>query len=188
MKEGQKIIVAVSGASGAIYARLLVERLCAVEGVENISLIFSYNGLKVAEYEGHIIDTSHKRITVYDNHDMFASPASGSADYDAMVVVPCSMGCVGRIASGVSTDLISRAADVMLKERAKLVIVPRETPMNTIHLRNLTTLSECGAVIIPACPSFYALPDSIEGLCMSVVERIIRHLGLDDTRFSWGKS
>ncbi|MEG2772347.1 MAG: UbiX family flavin prenyltransferase, partial [Alistipes sp.] len=127
------------------------------------------------------------RITVYDNADLFAPVASGSADYTAMVVVPCSVGTVGRVASGVSQTLIERAADVMLKERRKLIFVVRETPLSLIHLRNLTTLAECGAIILPAAPSFYAMPQSIEALCMTIVERIIMQLGISAPHYEWGK-
>jgi 4-hydroxy-3-polyprenylbenzoate decarboxylase len=123
----------------------------------------------------------------FSNDDMFASPASGSAAWDAMVVVPCSMGCVGRIASGVSSDLIARAADVMLKEGRTLIVVPRETPLGLIHLRNLTTLAEAGAVVMPASPSFYSRPEEIEAVCATVVERIMARLGIDTPRYEWGK-
>lgn len=174
-----RVIVAVTGASGAIYARLLVRCLLDREDVAEVGLIYSDNGRAVAGFEGQAVAADDPRLTLFDNGDMFSSPASGSARWDAMVVVPCSMGAVGRMAHGVSSDLISRAADVMLKERRRLVVVPRETPLNTIHLRNMTALSECGAVILPASPSFYSGPDTVEGLCMTVVERILSLLGLD---------
>lgn len=181
-----KIIVAVTGASGAIYARLLVERLLDADSTTEIALIFSENGREVTEYEGETIRINDPRITLYDNVDMFAPPASGSARFDAMVVVPCSMGALGRIAGGVSGDLIARSADVMLKERRKLILVARETPLNTIHLTNMTTLSQCGAIILPASPSFYSHPSTIESLCGTVVDRILSLLGVDSQRFEWG--
>ena len=118
------------------------------------------------------------RIRLSDNDDMFAAPASGSAGYDAMAIVPCSVGSAGRIAAGISSDLIGRAADVMLKEHHRLVLVVRETPLSTIHLRNMTRLSECGAVILPACPSFYSRPADMEQICDPVASKAAAILGL----------
>ena len=182
----RKIVVAVTGASGTLYARLLLERLLRSGQVERIAVIVSERGRQVAEFVRCALPLSDRRIEVCRNDDLFAGPASGSAGYDAMAVVPCSMGCVGRIAAGISSDLIARAADVMLKERRPLVLVPREAPFGTLHLRNMTSLSECGAVIVPACPSFYSHPEDIEALCMTVVERIAAHLGIDDLpRYEW---
>lgn len=177
----ERIIVAVTGASGSVYARLLIARLLLQEGIREIGVIFSANGKAVADYEKQEFALDDPRIRVFDNGDMFSAPASGSARYDAMIVIPCSMGTVGRVAGGISCDLISRAADVMLKERRILILVPREAPLNTIHLRNLATLSECGAVVMPACPSFYSLPVDMEQLCMTVVERTVSLLGFDAT-------
>ena len=185
--EGLRIIVAVSGASGSVYARRLLDALVASEEVAEVALIFSSHALAVAEQEGVCLEVDSPKVNIYDNGDMFAPPASGSADYDAMAIIPCSMGVVGRVASGVSIDLISRAADVVLKERARLVVVPREAPLSTIHLRNLTTLSECGAVVIPASPSFYSRPTTIEELTDTIVERVLKHLGLHTPHYQWGK-
>ena len=182
-----KIIVAVTGASGPIYARLLLETLLQADAVAEIALIVSGNGRAVAEYEQVELPLNHPKITVYRNDDLFAPVASGSAGYGAMVVIPCSMGAVGRIAAGVSLDLIGRAADVMLKERRPLILVPREAPYSTIHLRNLLALSESGAIIMPASPSFYALPSDIESLCRSVTERIVSLLGMDAPHYCWGE-
>ena len=125
------------------------------------------------------------RIRIFDNDDLFAPPASGSADYDAMAVVPCSVGTLGRIACGVSQSLIERAADVMLKERRRLVLVVRETPLSLIHLRNMTALTEAGAVVLPASPGFYARPSSVEELCRSVAERVTALLGIFGPRYRW---
>lgn len=182
-----KIIIAVTGASGSIYARLLIERLLSSPQVERIALIASQNGRAVSEYENVRIPTPEDdpRIETFNNGDMFSDTASGSSSYDAMVVIPCSMGAVGRIANGISSDLISRSADVMLKERRMLVMAVRETPLSLIHLRNLTILSQAGATIVPASPSFYSHPRSIEQLCMTVVERIISLLGIDLPHYSW---
>jgi 4-hydroxy-3-polyprenylbenzoate decarboxylase len=193
-----RIIVAVTGASGSIYAGQVLERLLA-EGavatscrsieaseIDRIGLIVSRHGTEVAEWEGVELP-SDPRIDIFDNEDMFSSPASGSARWDAMVIVPCSMGCVGRIAAGISSDLIARTADVMLKEGRTLIVVPRETPLNLIHLRNLTTLAQAGAVIMPASPSFYSRPDSIEDVCRTVTERILSRLGVSHDGYEWGK-
>lgn len=142
---------------------------------------FSYESI-----QGSIGYSGLNKITVFDNDDFFTPVASGSAAADAMVIVPCSMGMVGRIACGVSNDLISRAADVMLKERLSLILVVRETPFSLIHLQNMVTLSAAGAVILPASPSFYHLPETIEQLVDSVVERILKQLSINNTnQYQW---
>ena len=150
-----KLILAVTAASGAVYARQTAERLAALDCVESVALVYSDVAPTVMAHEGVALP-DHPKFVRYDNRDLFAPPASGSARYDAMIVVPCSVGTAGRIASGVSQTLIERAADVMLKERRRLILVVRETPLSLIHLRNLTALAECGAVVLPAAPSFYA--------------------------------
>ncbi len=179
-----KIIVAITGASGAIYARRTLEQLLASEQVERIALILSDTAKEVIEHEGEVLPTS-ERIELYDNHDMFSSVASGSAMWDAMIVVPSSMGSVGRIASGISQTLIERAADVMLKERCRLIVVVRETPYSLIHLRNMSLLTEAGATILPASPSFYSHPSTIEQAVDTVVERIIAHAGIESVRYEF---
>lgn len=185
MKNKRNIIIAVTGASGSIYARLLCQRLAQVEEVERIALIVTRNGEEVCRYEDDASWMANSRFTRYDNDDLFAPPASGSASFDAMVIIPCSMGMAGRIAAGISNDLTSRAADVMLKERRRLILVPREAPLSTIHLRNLTTLSECGAIICPAAPSFYSHPQDIENLCETIIERILTLLGVETPHYEW---
>lgn len=185
MKDKRNIIIAVTGASGSIYARLLCQRLAQVEEVERIALIVTRNGEEVCRYEDDASWMANSRFTRYDNDDLFAPPASGSASFDAMVIIPCSMGMAGRIAAGISNDLASRAADVMLKERRRLILVPREAPLSTIHLRNLTTLSECGAIICPATPSFYSHPQDIENLCETIIERILTLLGMEVSHYEW---
>ncbi len=157
------------------------------DGVERIGLVVSRRGAEVAAWEG-VDFPQDPRIERFGNEDMFSSPASGSARWDAMVVVPCSMGCVGRIASGVSSDLIARAADVTLKEGRTLVVVPREAPLNLIHLRNLVTIAEAGAVVLPASPSFYSRPADIDALCATVTDRILARLGIDSPHFQWGEA
>lgn len=185
MKDKRNIIIAVTGASGSIYARLLCQRLAQAEEVERIALIVTRNGEEVCRYEDDASWMANSRFTRYDNDDLFAPPASGSASFDAMVIIPCSMGMAGRIAAGISNDLTSRAADVMLKERRRLILVPREAPLSTIHLRNLTTLSECGAIICPAAPSFYSHPQDIENLCEIIIERILTLLGVETPHYEW---
>lgn len=186
MEKPKRIIIAVTGASGAIYARQALEALGREESLEEIAVIVSRNGREVAAYENETLPEAGSRIVYYDNDDMFSPPASGSAGYDAMAVIPCSMGSAGRIASGVSLDLIGRAAEVMLKERRRLVLVVRETPLSTIHLKNLTTLSECGAVVLPASPSFYSHAAGIEELCSTVTDRLLSLLGFGNPGFRWG--
>lgn len=181
----KKIIVAVTGASGSIYAKKLLETLSKIEELEEIAVVFSDFGVEVMKFEGERVPELDKRIVIYGFDDMFAPFASGSSNYDAMVIIPCSMGTLGKVANGVSNDLIGRAADIMLKERRKLIVVVRETPLNTIHLRNMTTLSECGAIIMPASPSFYSFPKTIDELCDTVIERITQLLGLDLPRYEW---
>lgn len=179
-----RVVVAITAASGAIYARQLLAALVTSDEVERVALIYSANARDVVAHEGEKMPESEK-IEMFENDNLFASPASGSARWDAMVVVPSSVGTVGRVASGVSQTLIERAADVMLKERRRLIFVVRETPYSLIHLRNMTALTEAGAVILPATPSFYSLPQSIEEVCQTVTERVTAMLGLTCERYEW---
>ena len=181
-----RVIVAITAASGAIYARQCLELLLSDSSVERIALIFSTHAKDVAKAEG-ITLPEDSRIEHYDNDNMWASPASGSARWDSMIVVPCSMGTVGRIASGVSRTLIERAADVMLKERRRLVTVVREAPYSLIHLRNLTTITEAGAIVLPASPSFYFKPQTIDELASTISLRAVEMLGIDVKHRSWGE-
>ena len=180
-----KVIVAVTAASGAIYARLVLEHLLRSTEVERIALIMSEKAAEVVAFEGEQLPRE-ERITVYDNSDMFGSPASGSARWDAMVVAPSSVGTVGRVAAGVSQTLIERAADVMLKERRRLIFVVRETPLSLIHLRNMVALTEAGGIVVPASPSFYFCPESIEEVAMSVTQRAVAMLGIATDHPAWG--
>lgn len=179
-----RVIVAITGASGSIYARLTIEALLRAPEVEHIALIYSDTAREVVAFEGVEIP-SDERITLYDNHNLFASVASGSAAYDAMVVVPSSVGTLGRISHGLSQTLIERAADVMLKEHRRLILVVREAPYSLIHLRNMTTLTEAGSIIVPASPSFYSHPATLEEACLTVVERVITLLGIDQPHYIW---
>jgi len=183
----KKIIVAVTGASGSIYALHLLDKLIALKNKPaEISLIFTENGKKVWEYEVGKFTINSKILRLYSNDDLFASVASGSAGYDAMVIIPCTMGTLGRIASGTSDDLISRAADVMLKERKTLILVTREAPINLIHIENMKTITLAGGIIYPASPSFYSKPKTMEELEMTVVNRVLDMMGLETDIHRWG--
>ena len=179
-----RVIVAITGASGAIYARQTLQQLISADEVEQIALVVSEKGEQVVAFEKESLPSSEK-IVRYANDDMFSPIASGSANWDAMIIVPASMGSIGRIVSGVSLSLIERAADVMLKERRRLIVVARETPYSLIHLRNMTTLTEAGAIVLPASPSFYAHPEGLEQATMTVVERIIAHAGIQMPHYSF---
>lgn len=177
-------MVALSGASGAIYAPRLLEALPSA--YHRIYLTASENALGIVRselglesLEDMVPEESQSRFKMLDSADLSAPPASGSHDYDGLVIVPCSMGTVGRIASGVSNDLVTRAADVCLKERRKLVLVIRETPLSLVHLRNLTALTEAGATVLPAAPAFYGRSTAIRDLVDFVVDRILQALGTD---------
>ena len=185
----KRITVAVSGASGSIYARLLVQCLMASDAAD-VTMIFTANGKEVMEQEEGVawLEPYRDRLRVVGNRDFGCSVASGSGRDEAMVVVPCSVGMLSRIATGQSDDLISRGADVMLKERRRLILVVRETPLNLIHLRNMVQLTEAGGIVLPAAPSFYRVPQHIEELCMSVVGRVLSLLGIGSGEAGWGES
>lgn len=184
--KGRKIIVAITGASGSIYARKLLEALGRVTNPpEEIAVIFSDTAKKIWEYETGEKYTATAPEKEFTNNNFFAPFASGSSGYDTMIVCPASMGTAGRIASGVSDDLITRAADVMLKERRRLILVPRETPYNLIHIRNMESLTLAGAVICPATPSFYSKPETIDDLVMTVVERILCLARFNADTYRW---
>ena len=178
-----KIVVAITAASGGIYARLTLERLLRSSEVSQIALVCSAHAREVLAHEDVVLPEDG-RIRLFGNDDLFAPPASGSARYDAMVVVPSTVGTVG---AGAAQSLIERAADVMLKERRRLVFVVRETPLSLIHLRNMTALTEAGAVILPACPSFYAGAQDVEALCGTVADRAVALLGVDAEHYEWGE-
>jgi len=171
-----KIVVAGTGASGALYLQRLLDML-GENGGHEVHLVLTDCASEVIAAELGELRIAAVHYT-YDNSAMTAPFASGSAVFDAMVVVPCSMGMLGRIAHGVSDSLIARAADVFLKERRKLILVPRETPWNLIHARNAATLIEAGAVVLPASPSFYLRPQTVADVADTVVWRILDQLGL----------
>ncbi|MGD0341544.1 MAG: UbiX family flavin prenyltransferase [Bacteroidales bacterium] len=182
----RKIILAVTGASGSIYAQKLMEKLVSIrKPPKEIAVVFSDNARAIWEFETGKKFVAKGHTKEFNDKDFFVPFASGSSDYDTMIICPASMGIMGRIAGGTSEDLIARAADVMLKERRKLILVPRETPYNLIHIRNMETLTLAGAIICPASPSFYSKPKNIDELVMTVIERVISLAGFDDRRFMW---
>ncbi|MBL1231581.1 MAG: UbiX family flavin prenyltransferase [Flavobacteriales bacterium] len=182
----RKIIIAITGASGAIYAELLLKFLSQQENIE-VGVIMSDNAKTVWQHELNNENYTHFPFTFYYKNDFNAPFASGSAKYDTMIVIPCSMGTLGRIANGISNDLLTRAADVILKERRKLVLVARETPYNLIHINNMKTVTEAGGIICPATPSFYSQPSTIEAVAKTVVDRVIDLIGFDSKSYRWGE-
>jgi 4-hydroxy-3-polyprenylbenzoate decarboxylase len=183
-----KIFVAISGGSGAIYPKLLIDKLLTLKNQwEELSVVMSDNAREI--WKSELGNEDYKKLPVkfYEKNDFNAPFASGSAKYNIMIACPCSMGTLARIATGVSNDLITRAADVVLKERRKLVLMPRETPYSLIHIRNMETVTLAGAIICPATPSFYSHPKTIEEAAMTVVDRLIDLAGLEVTSYRWGK-
>jgi 4-hydroxy-3-polyprenylbenzoate decarboxylase len=187
IKNKHKIIVSVSGASGSIYAKVLFDKLVQLkEQIEVVGVLMSDNAKYVWETELDNSDYNNYPFTFYDKMDFMAPFASGSANYGTMIICPCSMGTMGRIATGISNDLTTRAADVILKERRKLIIVARETPLSLIHINNMKIITEAGGIICPATPSFYSKPKTFEALAATVIDRVLTLSGLDNKSYSWG--
>jgi flavin prenyltransferase len=183
-----KLVVGVCGASGALYAKVLFDKLLKLKDqLGEIGVVMSDNARDVWMYELGNEDFKGYPFQFYHKSDFMAPFASGSARYGAMVVCPCSMGTLGRIATGVSNDLMTRAADVILKERRKLVLVTRDTPLNLIHINNMKTVTEAGGIICPAVPSFYSKPQSLEHLAATVVDRVIDLIGLQQDSYRWNE-
>lgn len=182
----RNIVVAVTGASGSIYAHQLLTQLYSIRSQWNkLALVFSTNGKAVCEYELGKDAFSQFDCPIYESDNLFVSFASGSAKFDTLIICPCSMGTLGRIAHGVSDNLITRCADVMLKERRQLILVTRETPLSLIHLENMRLITLAGGIILPASPSFYSKPSSIDELVQTVTHRIIDLAGFDMTMPRW---
>jgi len=182
----RKIVVAVTGSSGSIYAKLLLDALAQIPNQwDKVAVILTENAHTNWEIEMEHPFAKASYFDYYENDDYFAPFASGSAQYDTMIVIPSSMGTLARIANGISDSLVTRAADVMLKENRKLIVVPREMPFSLIHLRNMTRLAEAGALICPAIPSFYSKPQTIEALAGTVVNRVMDLAGLPVDGFRW---
>lgn len=186
--EKLKLVVAVSGASGAIYAKVLFDKLVQLsDQLETVGVCMSANAKDVWKYE--LGDAGYEKypFTFYQPNDFMAPFASGSARYQTMIICPCSMGTLGRIAAGISNDLTSRAADVILKERRKLILVTRDTPLNIIHINNMQTVTAAGGIICPASPSFYSKPTTFEQLAATVIDRVIDLAGLKNNAFRWNE-
>lgn len=183
----KKIAVAITGASGSIYAKLLMEKLDQLQSqIEELSMVMTENAKQVWQTELGNNNYDGFKARYFGTKDFTAPMASGSAKYDALIIVPCSMGTMGRIAAGISNDLISRAADVMLKERKKLILVIRDTPYNLVHIKNMETVTLAGGIICPASPSFYSNPKTIEEAAETVVYRVLDLAGLENNSFRWG--
>ncbi len=184
-----KIAIGVTGASGAIYAKVLFDRIIQYQDqFAEIGIIFTDNAKQVWEYE---LENSHYSLLpfkTYKVNDFYAPFASGSANYNAMVICPCSMGTLGKIASGIANDLIGRTADVMLKEKKKLILVTRETPLNLIHINNMKMVTEAGGIICPATPSFYSKPKTVEDVASTVIDRVLQLLNITTDSYKWGNS
>ena len=205
----RKIIVAITGASGSIYAVKLLERLRGMpatgtlqgdhpavhagqpnhlpQSPAEVAVILTGNAEEIMLYETGAGYTPAGTEKLWSNRDFNAPFASGSSSYDTMIICPASMGMVGRIAHGVSDDLITRAADVILKERRRLILVPRETPYSLIHINNMKLLTEAGAIICPATPSFYSRPQTIDELVMTVIDRVLTLAGFAIDTYRWNE-
>ena len=182
----RKIVLAITGASGSIYAKKLLEKLKQLKNPpEEIAVILSDTAKEIWLSETGEKFKADFPAKEYSNKTFFAPFASGSSSYDTMIICPASMGTTGRIANGTSDDLTARTADVMLKEKRRLIIVPREAPYNLIHIENMKTLTLAGAVICPASPSFYSKPNTIDELVMTVVDRIIDLAGFQNNSYRW---
>ncbi|MES2591806.1 MAG: UbiX family flavin prenyltransferase [Bacteroidota bacterium] len=182
-----KIIVAITGASGSIYAKVLLQKLQLLhEQVEAVGVVMSDNAKDVWKFELGNSDYEKLPFTIYSKTDFFAPFASGSAKYKSMIICPCSMGTLARIATGISNDLTTRAADVILKERRKLILITRDTPLSLIHINNMKTITEAGGIICPASPSFYSKPENFDALAATVIDRALDLCGFDQTTYRWG--
>lgn len=183
----KKIIVAITGASGAIYARAILQKLAGLkEQWSEIGVVMSQNAREVWQTELGNKDYENLPGRLFGTTDFTAPFASGSGQYDTMIIIPCSMGTLGRIASGISNDLVSRAADVILKERRKLICVVRETPYNLVHIKNMEAVTLAGGIICPATPSYYSKPKTVEDVANTVVDRVLDLAGFDISTFRWG--
>ena len=182
-----KVLVAITGASGSIYAKVLLEKLLQIKQQwAELSVVMTDNAKEVWKTELGDEAFQNYPLKYFSTNDFSAPFASGSGQYNIMIVAPCSMGTLGRIAAGISNDLITRAADVVLKERRRLICLVRDTPYSLIHIRNMETVTLAGGIICPASPSFYSKPKTIEEIASTVVDRAIGLAGLDIKTFRWG--
>lgn len=184
----KKIIIGITGASGAVYAKVLLDKLMQISTqIDKIGVVMSDNAKHVWEFELQQSQYKDYAVDFYEKNDFMAPFASGSAKYDTMIIVPCSMGTLSRIAQGTSNDLITRSADVILKERRKLILVTRETPLSLIHINNMKTVTESGGIICPASPSFYHIPTTIEELAATVIDRVLDLADFELTTKRWNE-
>ena len=184
----KKIVVAVGGSSGSIYAKVLLDKLVHLRPQwEAVGVVMSKNAEFNWELELEQRDYQQYPFDFYQKMDFMAPFASGSAKYDTMIICPCSMGLLGRIATGISNDLTTRAADVVLKERRRLILVPRDTPYSLIHINNMKTITEAGGIICPASPSFYSKPTTMEEVAATVVDRVLDLAGFDLDSYRWSE-
>ena len=182
----KKIVIAITGASGSLYSKILLDKLAVLKDQwEEAAIVMTDNAKQVWATELGNAYYERYSYKFYSKTDFNAPFASGSGQYNIMIVVPCSMGTLGRIATGVSNDLVTRAADVILKERRKLICVIRDTPYNLIHIRNMETITLAGGIICPASPSFYSQPKTIEEAAGTIVDRILDLAGFDIKTFRW---
>ena len=183
-----KIVLAITGASGAIYAKVLLDKLTTLKSqIESIGLVMSDNAKYVWKQELENENYKNYNLNHYSKLDFSAPFASGSANYNIMIVCPASMGTIARIANGISNDLTTRAADVVLKERRKLILVARETPYNLIHIENMKKITSSGGIICPATPSFYSKPKNFEELAATVIDRVINLAEIKHDHYMWGE-
>ncbi len=188
MTKKHKIVVAITGASGSIYAKVLLDKLAVLsDQIEAVGIVMSDNAKDVWKHELGNEDYKKYNFTFYDKTNFYAPFASGSAKYNTMIICPCSMGTMARIASGISNDLTTRAADVILKERRKLILMVRDTPYSLIHINNMQTVTQAGAIVCPASPSFYSNPKTFEDLAATVVDRVLDLAGLEINSFRWSE-
>lgn len=181
-----KITIAITGASGSIYAQLLINRLLSIKDQwSELAVVMTDNAKQIWETEIGNNTYTTLPVKLFSNKDFNAPFASGSGQYNTMIIAPCSMGTMGRIANGISNDLITRAADVILKERRKLICVVRDTPYNLMHIKNMEAITLAGGIICPATPSFYSKPKTIEELALTVVDRVIDLCGLSIQTYRW---
>lgn len=184
----KKIVLGIAGSSGAMYAKVLFDRLLTVQDQwDSVGVVMSGNAVINWELEVGEANFEAYPFHFYAKNDFNAPFASGSAKYDTMIVCPCSMGMLSRIATGISNDLMTRAADVILKERRRLILVTRETPLSLIHINNMKTVTEAGGIICPATPSFYANPKTVEEIAQTVVDRVLDLAGFDIKTYRWGE-
>lgn len=184
----RKVLVSITGASGSIYAESLLKKLLQVKDQwQDLAVVMTTNAKEVWTTELGKKNWEDFPVRFYSTTDFSAPFASGSGQYDTMIIIPCSMGTLGRIASGMSNDLITRAADVVLKERRKLICVVRDTPYNLIHIRNMETVTLAGGIICPATPSFYSKPTTLEQVAATVTDRVMDLAGFRIDTYRWGK-